>query len=627
MYIPGQDNSYLVSFINKNFDKHMNKNTAIILVTILLSVNCSMFSQSGKNIPDYTPLIEKYRKILIDEIEKNNVAGLSIALVDGDSTVWCEGFGYYNKEEKKAVTGHTPFHIGSICKAFTGLAVMQLEENNKLNINDPFGKYVPEFKIKTRFGSLDKITIRSILTHHAGIPDYIKDKFAVIPPYFTGVLDLVNNDYAVFPPNTIFSYSNTGFSILGNLIESVSGTNYFDFMQTNILTPLEMNETGFVKDNKVPESVLLGYNMKGEEQHELAVFDSPAGCIFSTAYDMAKYIKAHLNWGKYKNKTVFDSTTLDKMMQIQNSDVFLDLGSPYGLAWRIYFNDAGKSIQHDGGTLYHRAELSISPECGLGVIMMSNSASGKPLYHADYDILNEALKIKGVKPKTPAAKSVKNILHPEHNFVFRESEINQIKYVNKSIDELTKYSGKYGTFGMYLTITPDSNSLFVDIRGQKFYLLPLENDEFIPAGKNDRNTINPTNRFYFEKVNDNLILLQVDQWGNHNILAEKIEMQPLTNVWQERLGGYNTDGINNYQMFSDFKLTSSEGLLLLSAKFNMEFGSDTDVIIPLKIINDNLAIVWGYGRFSGQAVQFVKNNNSETMRFMGFNCKLINKSE
>jgi len=433
-------------------------------------------AQNVTTHPNYQPLIEKYREVFRKEMEQYHDAGMSIALVDGDSVVWCEGFGYYNAKNKKPVTAHTQFHIGSTCKTFTGLAVMQLQEDKKLDIDQPFRKYVPEFRIKSNFGSIDQITTRQILTHHAGIPDYIKDKFYDSkPPYFTHVLDMVNEDYATFAPNKVFSYSNTGFSILGNLIEDVSGMSYYDFVRQRILLPMEMNETGFVTDTIMPESVRLGYTKNGEGKKELVVFDTPAGCIYSTASDMAKYIQTWLNWGKYKNHQVFQPELQRQMMNVQNSDIFLDFGAPYGLAWRIYYNDGGLSIQHDGGTLYHRCEVSISPESGLGVVMLSNSASGKPLLHADYDILNEAQKIKGIKPIVVKNKPIKNLRHPEHNLRFTKMN-DSIEFRAISQEKLAEYAGFYGTFGMYLTAKADSSALMMNIMGSQFYLLPVSNN-------------------------------------------------------------------------------------------------------------------------------------------------------
>jgi CubicO group peptidase (beta-lactamase class C family) len=598
--------------------------SANYLIFLCLGILVSTgFAQPINKKPDYTPLIQKYRKLFTEEMKKYNDAGVSVALVDGDSTVWCEGFGFYNKQARTPVTGHTPFHIGSICKTFTGLAVMQLQEDGKLCIDSSYKKYVPQFSMRSLYTPAEAITIRNILTHHAGIPDFVKDKFAAKPPYFSHVLDIVNRDYATFPPNTIFSYSNAGFSILGNLIESTSGGSYFDFIKSRILDPLEMNETGFAVDTNVPESVRLGYDTKGEEHTEMAVFDAPAGCIYSSANDMAHYIKAHLKWGTYHGRHVFDSTTLVQMMKVQNDSVFLDLGGPYGLAWRTYINSAGRSIQHDGGTLYHRAELSISPECGLGVVMLSNSASGKPLLHVDYDIFNDALAVKGMAPIRVPQTGPKNIRHPERNFSLDQPRPAPVQFTVPDSRVLRRLAGIYGTFGMYYTVTADSNALAVSIMGQHFYLLPIAKDDFISAAKNDRAAIDRTTRFYFEVVNGNPVMIQIDKWGTHHLMGEKITPQPLSTRWRHRFGAYRTDGVNPYQLFSNFRMASQDGLLVMRANFNMEMGTTMgqEVTIPLKIINDSLAVVWGYGRFSGQAVQFASaGGGGEVMRFLGFTC-------
>ena len=604
------------------------KPTFVILAFLCVILPLASALPQPHSHTDYSPLMQKYRAVLTSEMMQYHDAGMSIALVDGDSTVWCEGFGYYSQQQRKPVTGHTPFHIGSICKTFTGLAVMMLQEDKKINIDHPFKRYVPAFALRSRFGPAEAITVRQILTHHAGIPDFIKDKFAIRPSPYTKVLEYVNDDYATFAPNTVFSYSNAGFALLGNLIESVTDTDYFHFIRRRLLDPMEMHETGFVIDDNVPESVHLGYTGHGEEEAELAIVDAPAGCIYSTAWDMAKYIRAHLQWGKFNSRQVFDSTTLASMMQVQNDSVFLDFGSPYGIAWRLYDNDAGRSIQHDGGTMYHRAELSISPECGLGVVMLSNSASGKPLLHADYDILNEACRLKGAVPRARAKNPVKNFRHPDHDFVFHEGSNKSIRILQKGRTELDRYAGTYGSFGMYLKIIPDGNALAVNMMGQRFYLLPTDVDEFVPAGQNDTRTIRPTERYYFERVNNGLVIIQIDKWGNHSLLAERLPESVLAAPWDTRLGSYMHDGVNEYQLFSDLKLVSEDGLLLLKAKLNIELGggSGTDLTIPLKVIDDNDAVVAGYGRFSGQTLQFMNTGaGREVMRFMAFKCSLTQR--
>jgi CubicO group peptidase (beta-lactamase class C family) len=553
--------------------------------------------------PDYTPLIEKYRRIFREEMEKNHVAGLSVALVDEDRVVWCEGFGYCNAAYKNPVDSRTPFLIGSITKTFTGLAVMQLREQGRVDLDKPLRVYLPGFKMKTRFGSLDAVTVRSVMTHHAGIPDFIRDKFMLPPPPFAKVLDYVNNDYATFPPNTLFSYSNAGVGLLGLVVEKASGERYEQYLQQHILDPIGMVNAGFFRGADAPESVRLGYDSAGAEKPELPVLDAPAGCLYASAEDMAKYIQTFLGGGTRNGTRVFEASTLAEIMRVQNKDVFLDFGQPVGLIWSLLTNDAGRSIQHDGGTIYHRAEICISPEAGLGIVVLSNSVNGgKSTAHADYEIMAEAVKIKGLRPASPD-RPVRNLQHPEHNFVYQEGV--QPTAATLPRTELERRVGHYGSFGVNLNLTLPHESLKADLMGQTFYLLPVEGGEFVPSPENFFESADFKRRFYFDEVNGNSVIIQVDEWGNQSILAEKIDTRPPGEVWLRRVGAYNQDGANkDYQLFSDFRLEYQDGVLQLRAKLNIEGLGPPEIVAPLRVLGDNLAVVYGYSRFSGQAVQF-----------------------
>lgn len=108
---------------------------------LLLFVLCpAIFPQNPMSVPDYSSLIKKYRTLFSEEMKQNKTAGISIALVDGDSLIWCEGFGIFDTTNKTTITGHTPLLLGSITKTFTALAVMQLAEKGLIELDaPPFG--------------------------------------------------------------------------------------------------------------------------------------------------------------------------------------------------------------------------------------------------------------------------------------------------------------------------------------------------------------------------------------------------------------------------------------------------------------------------------------------------------
>jgi hypothetical protein len=308
------------------------------------------------------------------------------------------------------------------------------------------------------------------------------------------------------------------------------------------------------------------------------------------------------------------------MIRIQNSGIFADLGNPVGITWNIYYNDAGECIEHAGGTINHRAELCIAPEAGLGIIIMSNSAnSGQCMFRENYEMFNEIMKLKGLPPIThnrPPANS----LHPEHNFTYANDSI-PVR-MNIPIEELDKYTGTYGTFGMLFNIEKRQGKLWTDVWGQNWYFLPVRNGEFVSCNDTSFANADRKNRYYFELINGRYVFIQATETGKQQIFGEKMDANTLTREWKNRLGNYTSKGeTGKYQMFTDFSLHEQQGFLVMKAKLHVEFGPP-EILIPMQVINDDIAVIPGYDRFCGSALVFANENGRPgTMKFMGFTCE------
>lgn len=129
-----------------------------------------MDKRSSTQLTKYCELKEKLSSIISAEMKRHKITGVSIAVNDDGKTVWSEGFGYSDKEERIAATPHTVYRIGSITKVFTATAIMQLVEHGLLDLDKPVSDYLPEFTINTRFTQSKSITIRDLMTHHSGLP-------------------------------------------------------------------------------------------------------------------------------------------------------------------------------------------------------------------------------------------------------------------------------------------------------------------------------------------------------------------------------------------------------------------------------------------------------------------------
>lgn len=575
-----------------------------------------------KNVPDYSSFISKYAAKFKNDLRANNIAGLSIAVVDGDSIIWCEGFGYFNNTTPVKVTANTPFLIGSITKTFTATAVMQLSEKGIINIDAPLKKYVPEFHMKQVNGSEHMVTVRQLMTHHGGIPDFLTNKHPKKQLKMDLILDYLNRDYATFPPNTIYSYSNPGIGLLGIMIEKVTGQTFPGYVKRNILEPLKMNSSGIFSFSDMPLSVRLGYNSDLSEEAEYPGLITPSGGIYSSAGDMARYIKMILKRGKFDGGKIISPSTMDEMLRTQNDQVTLDIGLQIGLVWNIFYNAAGKCIEHEGGTQWHRSKICIAPEAGLGIVILTNSLKGNNLASlCGYEMMADLVKIKGCDTTKfsdePRYKCT-------HRFSLKENPVilpQAIPYHEK-----VRLSGSYGTFGERNIIQIKDSSLFTKYYGHDLYLLPVNNNEFVVSPVNNYSQANPANRFYFDKFNNVLNLIEIDRDGRFAHFGERIEPVAIPASWQKQLGSYEVLPDENISSsLRDFRLEINDSILIMKAKLTKDYGVP-DPIIPFKMINDSLAVVYGYGRFAGQSIRIlsVKNDSVKIVRFMNQDMKLKN---
>jgi CubicO group peptidase (beta-lactamase class C family) len=175
---------------------------------------------------DYSVTIEYLNALIEQRMQENEVTGLSIALVDGQDVVWMQGFGYAD----------TIYEIGSVSKTITATAVMHARDKGLLDIDDPLTKYLPAFSILPPLGfapqSDNPVTVRTMLTHHSGIPgNFLNGAFTVSPrsDYDSWLLDYLRSDYACYPPNFIWAYSNSAYCLLADVVAAASGQSWEEY--------------------------------------------------------------------------------------------------------------------------------------------------------------------------------------------------------------------------------------------------------------------------------------------------------------------------------------------------------------------------------------------------------------
>ncbi len=393
------------------------------------------------------------------ELVENKVTNASYAVFSKDSIIFQDTF----SANKSEIDANKPYLIGSVTKVFTAVAVMQLYEQGKIDIDKPVSDYISDFNIRQRFPESGPITVRAVLTHHAGIPsDIYLNKFSKKPQDFNIVLDYLNAQSTCYPVGKIWAYSNLGYALLGILVERVSGLKYDDYISGNIFEPLSMNNSGMFSDFETQREIAHAYNAKGEKRFELPLQDKPAGAIYSTVNDMIKFCRSFID-GK---EVLLKNKTLAQMFELQNRDNLLDLDHRQAICFNFKNKayEIGRIFEHGGATMYHRAQITIAPDAGLAAVMLSDSPKGRDnAWKLDEKIMVEYCNFNGIKPD----KS----LNPEKKMKF-ELIRNQ---------NLKDYAGSYAMPGMVCNFEWKNGHLSPTINGEKFYLVQQDSTSFVPA--------------------------------------------------------------------------------------------------------------------------------------------------
>ena len=391
----------------------MPKITLFVFI-ILLFVTIS-FGQI--NQPNLSKNIDSYLKQAADF----GFAGVVLVAVDGKIT-FQKSYGMADQDKKIPNNITTVFDIGSISKQFTAAAIVKLEMQGKLKTDDSITKYlegVPEDKAQ--------VTIHQLLTHTAGFPEYSGGDYEKSERDET-IARILKVPLA-FKPDSAYSYSNAGYSVLAAIIEKVSGQNYESFLNENLFKPVRMTQTGYVipKFDKatLPHGYVLGKDQKTPLDH-LWSEQGPYwnlmgnGAILSTAEDLFKWYQALLD-------TMIFSVEAKKKMFTPNLN-------NYGYGWDIGQTNYGQTIGHNGGNDFgFTAHLRWFPEKKVCVIVLSNSG----YYFDDYNYSNMVgKKITGLifGEKIPSQQTVKftkqnpqNLKNFEGTYTLPSGEMIEIK--------------------------------------------------------------------------------------------------------------------------------------------------------------------------------------------------------
>ncbi len=529
---------------------------------------------------------------------------ISLELVTGERVFWSEGFGFGDVARDLRATPRTVFRGGSLAKPLVATAVLQLAEAGEIDIDQPLARYVPELSIRSRFDSTSApITVRSVLCHHAGLPTDLNKGMWTDEP-FTGVASALGDEFAAFPPNLVFSYSNVGYSLLGHLIEKVSGIRFGDYMASRVLGPLGMTRSNFGSHPRVAANLASGYRA-GKAMNLLPIRDLPAHGLNTTAADQGRYLRALLGGGVLDGNQLLSPATLEEMFAPQNRDNDLDMSIFSGMGWFLdegSIPGCGRVLRHGGSTPGFSAEAVLLPEDGLGVVVLANADGSRNIVAR---LAEEILKRMLADAPTSATAGGEVFLASLER--------------PPSERQPAEIAGDYATDLGLISIRPDEARLCICIYEISFNLIPTRNGWFGVA-KQGAEPLSPALQPLVEmqlmaaRIEGREVLV-ARSGGKEMVLGEKVAPPSLSPAWLGRLGRYEVVNADPGFPVLDLELRLREGYLCM--RYRMPQLSQSIIEVPLRPISDTEAIIPGIGRTRGETVRMIDMDGGERIRYSG----------
>ena len=214
----------------------------------------------------------------------------SVLVSENGKVIYKKGFGFANRTTNTPNQPDTRHRLASVTKQFTAMAIMQLAAEGKLSLHAPITTYLPSYPAKTG----NQISIHHLLTHTSGIPNYtsFENDRDIMGKSMTPseIVQLFSGSALEFTPGAQFAYSNSGYLLLGHIIETVTGKSYAQVLQDRIFTPLKMNDSGYDRANDLAKNKAVGYDQTGSDFHVSQFIDMSiphaAGALYSSVEDM-----------------------------------------------------------------------------------------------------------------------------------------------------------------------------------------------------------------------------------------------------------------------------------------------------------------------------------------------------
>ncbi|HSQ54475.1 MAG TPA: serine hydrolase [Gemmata sp.] len=375
-----------------------------VVLTWLVAFTSPALAQPSIPVAEpYKDAVAALTGLIEHEVADKKLPALSVALVDDQRVVWAAGFGFQDREKKTPATAGTIYRVGSVSKLFTDVAIMQLVEEGKLDLDAPVEKYVPTFKPVYQEGQ-KPITLRMLMSHRSGLvrESPVGNYFDPTEPSLEKTVASLNGIPLVYAPGERMKYSNAAIGLVGFTLEKSQNEPYAKFVQRRVLDQLGMKASSFLPTVAVKkhlaDAIMWTYHGREFPAPTFELGMAPAGCMYSTVLDLAKFQHCLFANGKIGSNQILKPETIEKMFTPQYPMREGDARG-FGIGFVIGELEGKKRVGHGGAIYGFATEFAALPGEKLGAIVVSaRDVSNAVTTRIANDALRQMLAAKSGKP-------------------------------------------------------------------------------------------------------------------------------------------------------------------------------------------------------------------------------------
>ena len=354
---------------------------SFLLVLLVSDVRLTTEVEDNATLQEFSTYLDELIPVLMEDY---SIPGVAISIIQKGTTTWSKAYGYADLEQGRYMTTDTYCRVESISKSVTAWGVMKLVEQGKVDLDKPIKQYIKDWDFPESKFSEEKVTVRQLLANTSGMPlGDIFERYSPKEKMPSLRESLSKHAVLIQEPGTSFLYSNTGYNILELLIEEVTGRDFAEYMENEVLLTLGMYKSSFNWSEKLQPEVPVGYDSNGKPISVYIYPEKGSGGLFATVNDIASFVSAGMPDYYQSEHKVLTKESINNlyMTMVEKPGIYGLVFDSYGLGYYLETLSNGRlSVANGGQGGGVMTFLQAVPETGDGIVILTNSQRSWPFF-------------------------------------------------------------------------------------------------------------------------------------------------------------------------------------------------------------------------------------------------------